>query len=210
MRQDKYPFESIEYRLLYPHQLWCTKDLRQGRCLISRCAGIYAWFAPPEALLFPLGNPGSTSAGLALIYIGKAIKSGGLSRRLRAHFSRDAGHSNFRLHLGVALADTLNLELLHAHHPDWLPAGEDILSEWLDVNAGLSWLEMSDPQASLAETALIDELDPPLNAKSEWFSTHIAAREKQLTDRCGTLRRSQRRWSTRPSAIAVLRPTELP
>jgi len=195
MSQNDHSYASVEHSLLCPSELWCTKDLRQTRGIIPRRAGIYAWFASCDAFPFPVAGSGWTHAGWSPIYIGKAIKSGGLSRRLHAHFNRDAGHSNFRLHLGVALRNRLKLELLHKQHIAFLPIGETILSDWLDSSCRLSWLEVDDPQASLAEKALIHAHHPPLNTESQWFSDNIAVTERQLVEGCGTRTRSWRRWS---------------
>jgi hypothetical protein len=187
--------DGVGHALLNPAHLWCTKDLRIGRGMIPRRAGIYAWFAAKHAVPLIAGASGWSFADWTLIYVGKAVKSGGLSRRLRAHFKRDAGHSNFRLHIGVALGEVLNLKLLHKNHPDYDRVGENILNGWLDENCRVAWLEVDDPQASITESALIRSHNPPLNAESPWFSEHLSLNERQLVESCGTRTRSWLRWS---------------
>ena len=152
--------------LLSPKRLYSRDELLENRETIPQSAGTYVWYIRPKA--FPSFVPTAhcwRHAGLMLAYIGvTGPSSKGLYRRLHAHYNRDAGHSNFRLSLGLVLQDVLNLRLLPRAHPDFEVGGEKQLSAWLDENAQAAWAITEDRKTAEAiEDRILADHKPVLN-----------------------------------------------
>ncbi len=135
--------------------------------------GVYGWWfdeLPYDDM--PIANC-KVRGGLVLLYAGispkEPPKNGRppsretLQSRIRTHYTGNAEGSTLRRTLGCLLEERLEIELRRYGSGTRLHfgAGERDLSRWMDENAYVSWLPMSEPW--LLEAHLLETLDLPLN-----------------------------------------------
>jgi hypothetical protein len=105
-----------------------------------------------------------------------------LRSRIRTHYTGNAEGSTLRRTLGCLLAERLGIELRRYGSGNRLHfgVGERDLSRWMDANAFVSWLPLSQPW--LLEAHLLATLDLPLNLASNqrhpFYRTLKAVREE--------------------------------
>lgn len=184
--------------LLSPVKLWSRGELRT-RGSVPPSAGAYAWYVCPESLPLAIETHHCFKKdGFILAYSGETgPTSFGLRRRLRAHHSRDAGHSNFRLSLGTVLRDALQIRLLPCDSAEFVKGGEDKLSSWIDAHARVAWVTTPDKEtAEYVQDEIIRIHRPVLNlrernhASATWLSDRVCEQRAALA-----CRRSDLRWS---------------
>jgi hypothetical protein len=185
--------------LAYSRRLWSRPELRAMRGALPKSAGAYAWFVSPESL--PPSTPTRhclNREGFILVYAGETgPTSDGLRRRVRAHHSRDAGHSNFRLALGTVLQEILDLRLSFESSSDFQNGGEDRLNSWIDLNARVAWFETRDKDAAVSVQDEVIRLHHPIlniRERNHPFASQLSdlVRGQMATLACP---RSRVRWS---------------
>jgi hypothetical protein len=106
--------------------------------------------------------------GMTLLYVGTSKRP--LGERLREHVIDDTSRSTLRRSIGCLLAEHLQIEFVVKRqsrgtrcHFGFDPTGELALSNWMEENARVSWVEHNQP--SLLEDYLIKTLIIPMNIK---------------------------------------------
>ena len=139
---------------------------------MPRRPGVYAWYFRELPRDVPdLGC--IRHSDLTLLYVGiapKAPPQNGaapskerLSGRIRYHYRGNAEGSTLRLTLGCLLAGLLGIQLrrVGSGHRMTFADGEHILSDWMQRNAFVTWLE--DERPWQMEQRLIATVSLPLN-----------------------------------------------
>jgi hypothetical protein len=108
--------------------------------------------------------------GFALLYVGiaptRALGLDGrpskssLKSRIRMHYAGNAESSTLRLTLGSLLAPQLGLRRASTSSKSF-GEGERRISEWMDANAYVTWIEHAEPWS--IEPGVIASLNLPLN-----------------------------------------------
>jgi hypothetical protein len=159
-----------------PPCLWSREEVLDRPCPVPSVPGVYAWFFREV----PPGVPAADCVvqnhlnHLTLLYVGIApkapsqvgrVSSATLRSRIRQHYRGNASGSTLRLTLGCLLAEQLGIELCNVGTKERLTfaAGEQRLSEWMDRNAFVCWVEH--PRPWEVEPGIIAELRPPLNLR---------------------------------------------
>ncbi len=142
---------------------------------VPRVPGVYAWYFVEYPEIIPTDNCHKFD-GLTLLYVGispKAPPSNGkppskqrLFHRIRYHHRGNAEGSTLRLTLGCLLARELGIELRRVGSGKRMTfgRGEAILSDWLENNALVAWIEYGKPWE--LEDYLITNYSLPLNLES--------------------------------------------
>jgi hypothetical protein len=135
---------------------------------------LYAWFfkeIPPR-----VPTKGCiVRDNLTLLYIGispskpqenKVTSNRNLRKRIKDHYFGNAEGSTLRLTLGCLLSDELGVELRrigNGHRMTFTKAGEEKLSDWMNRNAFVAWVEHLEPWKLEGEA--IKNLILPLNLR---------------------------------------------
>lgn len=182
--------------LLKPTKLWSVRELTDRQFPIPKSPGVYAWYFREVPPLVPIENC-LTIDGQTLLYVGISPKkpdangvasAQDLRKRLRNHCTGNASGSTLRLTLGCLLAERLGIELQQiGSRLRFSPADEKRLSEWMQENAAVCWVE--DPAPWVLEDQLIERISLPLNLsgndhhpfQKKLSSIRAAARAKART-----------------------------
>jgi hypothetical protein len=159
--------DNLLEQLASPSRVWARAEVLSRPSPVPAARGLYAWFfdnVPPKVPL-----KGVTAyQGLRLLYVGIAPRRIGskatLRSRMRQHFASNAAGSPLRLTLGCLLAEELGIHLHRAgttHRLTFGKEGEESLSEWMDRNALVCWIEH--PKPWKVEQQILEALRPPLN-----------------------------------------------
>jgi len=155
--------------LLLPEHRWSRDEVLSRPSPVPAKKGVYAWYFREV----PSGVPVAAHLkhnGYALLYVGIAPdkrrmdgkpSQERLRARIRFHFEGNAEGSTLRLSLGCLLG--LELRRVGSGRRRTFGKGEKRLSEWMELNAFVAWIEHSQPWT--VEKYLIEELSPPLNLK---------------------------------------------
>jgi len=158
--------------LLTPDRVWSRSEVLSAPSPVPKSPGVYAWYFrnfPPE---IPTADCLRFN-DLTLLYIGtspsapprngKAPSKQNLFRRVRYHYRGNAEGSTLRLSLGCLLSATLNIELRRVGSGNRLTFadGERRLSDWMEENAFVGWIECDEPWR--IEERLISAICLPLN-----------------------------------------------
>ena len=152
--------------LLAPPRLWSRDEVLSTAC-VPRSGGVYAWYFRDSPQLVPLAGC-IVRGDFALLYAGIAPKappkagrpsSQTLFHRIRYHMQGNAEGSTLRLTLGCLLG--LELRRIGSGERRTFADQERQLSDWLDRNARVCWMETSEPW--LVEKELIRSACLPLN-----------------------------------------------
>ena len=158
--------------LLAPTKLWSREEVLSRPSPVPKQPGVYAWYFRTA----PGGAPTSDchrQGELTLMYVGiapKAPPKNGASpskqhlfHRIRYHYRGNAEGSTLRLTLGCLLSDELGIALRRVGSGQRLTFadGEALLSEWMQQNAFVAWIEHPEPWA--LEKHFISQLSLPLN-----------------------------------------------
>lgn len=161
--------------------------------------GVYGWWFRELPADIDVANCKSRD-GLTLLYAGispkeppktvRAPSKETLQSRIYTHYTGNAEGSTLRLTLGCLLADRLDIELrrygsgIRRH----FGTGERDLSRWMDRNAFVSWLPLSEPW--FLEAHLLETFDLPLNLdknKRNPFHQVLTASRKLAAERANSL-----------------------
>ncbi len=164
--------ETIAH-LVKPRHLFLRKDVLGRESRVPAEPGIYAWYFKTTPSPEIDWNRCNESNGLRLLYVGispseakthggKASKNN-LRKRIRGHMNGNASGSTLRLSLGCLLSPTLGIQLRRNGKTERMhfSEGEDLLSEWLDQNASVCWVQHEAPW--VIERAAVGQLYLPLN-----------------------------------------------
>lgn len=158
--------------LLQPSRLWTRSEVVSRPSPVPRQSGIYAWYfrvVPPGVPVSDCHRFGEA----VLLYVGispKAPSRNGfpssrqhISSRIRYHYRGNAEGSTLRLTLGCLLSDALGLQLRRVGSGKRMTfsSGESVLSEWMAVNALVTWT--THPTPWQLEEELIAKVSLPLN-----------------------------------------------
>jgi hypothetical protein len=164
--------DEILNALTHPEKLYSRAEVLAKDSPVPSEPGVYAWFFNT----IPQGVPtdGCVRAhGATLLYVGISPKapprSGGapskrnLRKRIRSHMRGNAYGSTLRLSLGCLLGEELEIRLRRVGNGTRLTftEGEQVLSQWLESNALVTWAVYPAPWE--AERELIKQLVLPLN-----------------------------------------------
>lgn len=144
-------------RLLKPEHLVPRSELIGRSSIVPSAPGIYAWyFSEPPSLEINLDECWRWE-NKWLLYVGispseppkneaKPSKNT-LRKRINGHMNGNAYGSTLRLSLGCLLSKTLDIELqrIGSSNRMTFANGESVLSEWLDKNAFVTWVEHDEP-----------------------------------------------------------------
>jgi len=146
-----------------PARLFSRSEVLQRPSPAPAARGLYAWFFRQ----IPNGVPVENCVGhdgRTLLYVGIAPSRAGsaatLRRRLRQHYAGNASTSTLRLTLGSLLGIPLTRSG-RTNRSTFSVDGEKQLSEWLERNAQVCWVEHPAPWE--VEAKVIASLRPPLN-----------------------------------------------
>ncbi|NMM90848.1 hypothetical protein B2J88_42085 [Rhodococcus sp. SRB_17] len=141
-------------------------------CPVPASPGVYGWWF--RELPADIDTSGCAKKdGLTLLYTGispsapptngKPPSTQNIRKRIRTHYSGNAEGSTLRKTLGCLLSNQLGIELrrVGSGNRRTFVTGEKVLSEWMDENALVSWVEHPEPW--VLEHKLITTLDVPLN-----------------------------------------------
>ena len=167
-------------------KLYSRKQIVANPSLVPERGGFNAWFFKEI--------PGDTPTegcfkkdGLTLLYIGISPVRASSQRDLRKrifgnHCKGPAKTSTLRTSLGVLLVEESGYPLqkvgsIMTFNPD----GEKWLSDWMDKNAFVGWVEH--PKPWTRNEAVIATFSPPLNIKNGThpFRTILGERRKEAT-----------------------------
>lgn len=158
-----------------PPSLYSRQEVLATPSRVPASDGVYGWWF--WSLPAPIDIRGCASHhGLTLLYIGispsappangRPASRQNLRKQLRQHYDRSAEASTLRRTLGCLLADELSLQLRRVGSTGRRTTfgdGERVLSDWMERNAFVSWVERDQPWD--LEAKLMRDLDLPLNLK---------------------------------------------
>ncbi|MDH6455447.1 MULTISPECIES: GIY-YIG nuclease family protein [unclassified Streptomyces] len=148
--------------------LSAPRSLDTAVTALPSTAGLYAWWAPPEALAVFNGPANSGDAELRLLYLGKAKR---LRSRIVSNHLRDSGRSTLRRTLAGLLMSAEGYRTSWTDRVVLLGEDEQRLTQWMHRHLTLTWSECPDPVP--LETALISRLRPPLNVDGAAHGTAL-------------------------------------
>jgi len=162
-------------KLLKPDDLVPRIQLIGRSSIVPSSPGIYAWY---------FSNPPSDEIDLNscwkwqdkyLLYMGispveppkngAAPSKNNLRKRIRSHMSGNASSSTLRMSVGCLISNELGIQLRRIGRTERLYFGQDelILSAWLEQNAFVTWIEITEPW--ILEQKIVPELYLPLNLR---------------------------------------------
>lgn len=164
-------FQQEKQPLLAPAALHSRSQVLGRPSVVPAAPGVYAWYFDELPRRVPAIGCHRFD-GHTLLYVGISPKEPGrdgrvskqsLRTRVQYHYRGNAEGSTLRLTLGVLLGDELGIELRRVGSGTRMTFsdGERVLSEWMEQNARVAFLET--PSAWLVESNLISELVLPLN-----------------------------------------------
>ena len=159
--------------LLNPKKLFSRTDVLINPSPVAKKAGVYAWFFKEIPAKVPVSDCIKLN-NLTLLYVGISPKAPPLNgakpssqtlwHRVRYHYSGNAEGSTLRLTLGCLLSDELGIQLRRVgsgNRMTFTTSGETKISDWMEKNAFVVWIEHPTPW--LLEDELIQTKSLPLN-----------------------------------------------
>ena len=139
--------------------------LDEARTGVPLAPGIYAWWGRFGALP-GISGPRHPTADLQLLYVGIAPNGTASKATLRSrvvgdHIRGTTGSSTLRRSLAALLSEQQGWRSRWTTRPVLVNRDELALSEWMGEKLRLTWAEHPEPWT--VETAVIAELEPPLN-----------------------------------------------
>lgn len=155
---------EVVTRLTNPERLWRRSELAGRGSPVPSANGIYGWYFLGPLPSVP--NEYGTQAGDAkLLYVGIAPTRGSgsnLRKRLRKHCFGKSDSSTLRFTLGCILSQQLGIELrLSPSGRLHFAENESVLSDWMEQNARVTWVEHPAPWE--VEGDVVRALNLPLN-----------------------------------------------
>jgi hypothetical protein len=159
-------YEKYVQWLTSPDQLYrCSEMLSSFEDRSIK--GVYAWWFKNVPSFVPLDGA-TRFRGMTLLYVGTSKRP--LWKRLREHVIDDASRSTLRRSIGCIMAEQLRIEFVVTrvsrgtrYHFGFGSSGEHTLSNWMEENARVSWVQHDEPL--LLEDNLIKTLVIPMNVK---------------------------------------------
>jgi hypothetical protein len=177
----------MTHALLSPKRLFSRSEVLTKPSPVERQSGVYAWFFKSVPASVPTKDCIKFN-DLTLLYVGISPKapplngakpsSQNLWHRVRYHYSGNAEGSTLRLTLGCLLSEELGIQLRRVGsgtRMTFTSAGEAKLSDWMEQNAFVTWIEHPTPW--LLEDELIQGESLPLNLQgnqSHPFHTQLS------------------------------------
>ena len=162
--------DSVLSRLTRPEHLWSRSECLSRPSPVPATAGLYGWYfreLPPGVD----GNGCVRREEFTLLYVGIAPSrplghnglrsTSSLRSRIRMHYAGSAEGSTLRLSLGALLAKKLGLRRDPTSTSKSFGEGEVKLSNWMEANACVTWVEQAEPWS--IETSVIARLYLPFN-----------------------------------------------
>src|SRR5262249_54580296 len=181
--------------LLHPVRLYSALDIASRHCPVPTRPGVYGFYfnEPP---------PGINTSGChrvdqhALLYVGIAPKPpptngrapsrSNLRQHLRTHYYGNAEGSTLRRTLGCLLSERLGIKLRRVGSGGrytFTNPGEQLLDDWMQQHAFVTWVETSAPWELEAEL-LSSSLRLPLNVDGNpWIEAVALVRAVRLKAR---------------------------
>ena len=154
-------------RLREPSRLWARCEALKNPSPIPKARGLYGWYFDQIPQRVPIEDC-VVYNGLTLLYVGiapsRASSAATLRSRIRQHYRGNAAGSTLRLTLGCLLGEQLRIRLQQTGTTGRLTfgkRGEEHLSQWMEANAFVCWVEHATPWAIEGEA--VSALRPPLN-----------------------------------------------
>jgi hypothetical protein len=166
------PRGSAALGITQPDVLWTRAEVLGNPSAVPAVAGVYGWYFHELPTFLDVAGCVKRD-DLTLLYVGIAPKapptngrgpsSQTIRSRLRYHYRGNAEGSTLRLTLGCLLADRLGVDLRRVGSGKRMTfgGGEARLSEWMEINAYVAWVDT--PQPWVVEHGLISTVDLPLN-----------------------------------------------
>jgi len=168
---DEITIQAVIQKIIKPDDLYPPSGILN---VITECSnvkkgqprGVYCWWFKDCLADIPLDGTNDFS-GFTLLYLGTSKRP--ICERIKYHLLPDASRSTLRKSLGCLLRSRLGLlpqecrTVKGKRKYNWGPQGEEKLTEWMEKNARVSWVESSDPLK--LERHLIRKLSLPLNLK---------------------------------------------
>lgn len=167
--------KNIYDKLLRPVDLIPRSKLIGHSSIVPSSPGIYAWYF----LKSPSNEIDLDSCwqwqDKYLLYIGispveppkngAAPSKNNLRKRIRSHMSGNASSSTLRMSVGCLISNELGIKLRRVGRTKRMYFGKDesMLSEWLEQNAFVTWIEITEPW--ILEQKIVPELYLPLNLR---------------------------------------------
>jgi hypothetical protein len=158
---------KIVRQISRPGVLFSRSAVLSTPCPVPKTAGIYAWFFKEVPGIIPTGGC-VVHNGLTRLYAGISPSSPNsrqqLQKRIRQHFRGNAYSSTLRLSLGVLLQAQSQFPLRRVGTGNRMTFGRDgenWLSEWMEQNAFVHWIEHPEPWS--VEKEVLNALSLPLN-----------------------------------------------
>lgn len=159
--------------LLSPVRVWSRSEVLAKPSSVPKSPGVYAWYFRNFPAEIPTADCIKLKNELTLLYVGispsapprngRAGSKQTLFHRIRYHYRGNAEGSTLRLSLGCLLSTILDIELRRVGGGNRLTFadGERRLSEWMNENAFVVWIERENPWE--LEQQLISTVCVPLN-----------------------------------------------
>ena len=159
---------AIVSSILSRDRIASREEAIRPNSLIPRGNGVYAWYFRNIINVVPVDGCAQLD-DYFLLYVGISPRdrdsTGDLRKRIHRHFSKNpsdnASRSTLRLSLGCLLSEKLDITLQHVDSRIHFNDGEKLLSEWMSLNAKVSWHTFRRPWE--IEQEVIEQLSPPLN-----------------------------------------------
>jgi len=176
--------DLILARLTHPNRLWSRSECVSRPSPVPATPGLYGWYFQE----LPSGLDGSGCIEVdrrRLLYVGIAPSrplardglpsTSTLRSRIRMHYAGNAEGSTLRFTLGSLLAADLRLQQDPTRRSKSFGEGEVWLSEWMQRNAYVTWIQYPEPWE--IERKVVEKLDLPLNLahnRSHPFWRHLS------------------------------------
>ena len=172
--------------------LYSRTQVLEKQIQVPKKSGVYAWYFNEIPPTVPTTGCIKHS-DLTLLYIGispskpptngKPPSSQNLYNRIRYHYQGNAEGSTLRLTLGCLLSSKLGIELRRVgsgNRMTFTREGEKRLSDWMQANAYVAWVEH--PQPWVLEHEAICSLSLPLNLRDNCAHSFSSTLSKLRSD----------------------------
>jgi hypothetical protein len=159
--------------LLYPTHVYSASEILSRPCPVPDTPGVYAWYFGVPLPLIDMTRCHQVD-GRTLLYVGISPKApplkgnpsrSTLRKRIRTHYRGNAEGSTLRRTLGCLLVSTLDIKLRRVGSGTrytFTNRGEQILDQWMDQHAFVTWVEAKKPW-EIEKELLSSGLNLPLN-----------------------------------------------
>lgn len=192
--------KDISEQLKHPQILASRNQVIGKTSIVPKVAGIYAWYfkdLPSKDIDY---KNCWVQQDAYLLYVGisprKPPRNGKppsketLRSRIRTHMRGNSSSSTLRYSIGCLLSQTMDIQLRRVGENErfHFSNGENVLSDWLEENALVTWISIDEPW--LAEGNVISDLYLPLNLdhnKNHPFYENLTKSRKNSRERAKQL-----------------------